>query len=820
MIKPKVTIVVPVYNTEKYLKDCLDSLINQTYKQIEIICVNDGSTDNSGLILKKYAQKDHRIKIFNQKNQGPSAARNKGIKESNGEYIEFVDSDDQLDRKAVEELLKITEKNSLDMLLFNLKPKLTSIQSKKQYENLKNYYKRSRHYNKIVTGEEMFTEMVRMRDYLASPVLYLVKKEVLEKHGIEFFNGIIHEDNLFTLELLLRAKKVLHLNKELYIRLVRENSIVTKPISTENLEGYFICIREILKLASQLNLTKNTSEVLSDYLVSSLQGNLVKYSQQLQSSEVNTYKSKLSIEDRILFDLLTQTIVKEREKHRIHNMHKNLLQYKNTRFNRYSFKLGSKILYFPRKIYKLMKKLGILNIIKSLYKKTVSVFNNISDFFYAEFNPTYRNFMKFYKNREMYPIDYDTILVFPKGDISVNQSIQNVREITNDYSSKIFVCQTKNVNDINILSCEINLPRRKKHTYNKRCLKYFNTSKSHTREIKNIKNPSIPTNNLTKIQDPLISIVMPVLNQEELLEETIADILKQSLKNFELICIDDGSDDKTTDILISLAKNDNRIRVITKSRENAGATRNLGLIFARGKYTFFLDSDDRFDKDLLKKMYNKMDETNADICVCDADGFNTQTGKICYERFLFTERLPEKEVFNRKLIKENLFLFCTPCPWNKIFKTSFLKENNIFFQNLIRTNDLLFVFHSFSQAEKITTLNEKLVHYRVGTKTNLQSGIDKTPFALLRALLKLKDILEEEGLFKEYTEQSFVNVATTHLTYILKAMNKKENIRIVKYWLKKHGLKNLHIHGHSRDYFLYGHEKVLEKYCRIKFNKT
>ena len=93
----KVSIIVPVYNIEKYLAKCLDSLINQTLEDIEIICVNDGSTDNSAEILNEYAQKDCRIKIINQDNAGLSAARNTGINAANGEYIGYVDSDDWID---------------------------------------------------------------------------------------------------------------------------------------------------------------------------------------------------------------------------------------------------------------------------------------------------------------------------------------------------------------------------------------------------------------------------------------------------------------------------------------------------------------------------------------------------------------------------------------------------------------------------------------------------------------------------------------------------------------------------------------------------
>jgi glycosyltransferase involved in cell wall biosynthesis len=674
----------------------------------------------------------------------------------------------------------------------------------------------------------MFYEMRKNHDYLPSPVIYMTKADLIKKNKITFYEGIIHEDNLFTIQLIFKANRVQHINKEFYIRNVRDNSIMTKGVSIANAKGYFVCIEELLKFSETLKLTTKIKKELSDYIIFDLQHNLIGSLEKLPSEEIQTYKSSLKTEDLILFNLLTQDILQYRSTiftlkkgEKISYKQNNLLPYKNTRFNRYSFKLGSKILYFPRKIYRLMRKLGILKIIKIIYNKTFSLFNNIFDFFYVELNPTYRAFMEFYKNREKYPIDYDTTLVFPKEDISVSQSIQNIRETTNDYTSKIVVCKSKNVNDVNILSCKIDLPAKKKHKYNKkRHLQYFSLTKSHINEIKNIEKQGTSINNFTKIQDPLISIVMPIFNQERYLEEAITDILNQSFKNFELICVDDGSNDKTLEILINLAKNDNRIRIITKSRENAGAARNLGLIFARGKYVIFLDSDDRFDKNLLKEMYNKMNKTNADICVCDANMYNNSTKEIKPGNFLKKERVPSVDPFNKTILKSNLYLFCNPTPWNKIFKTSFLKENNIFFQNLTRTNDLLFVFHSFTKAKKITTLNEKLIHYRIGTKTNLQSRNDETPFTLPKALLKLKDILEEEGLFTGYIEQSFVNVAIANLLYHLNSMKKKENVRIVKYWLKKYGLKDLHIHGHSRDYFLYGHDKILEKYCKIKFSKT
>lgn len=111
---PKVSVIIPVYNTEEYLRECLDSVVNQTLKEIEIICVDDGSTDNSARILEKYATKDSRFKIIAQKNQGAGFARNEGIKIAKGEYIAFLDSDDYyLDTDVLENLYENAKKNDV-----------------------------------------------------------------------------------------------------------------------------------------------------------------------------------------------------------------------------------------------------------------------------------------------------------------------------------------------------------------------------------------------------------------------------------------------------------------------------------------------------------------------------------------------------------------------------------------------------------------------------------------------------------------------------------------------------------------------------------
>ena len=115
-----ISVVIPIFNTAPYLKECLDSVLNQTFTDFEVICVNDGSNDSSLEILKKYQQKDNRIKIINQENKGAGAARNVGIDHSRGEYILFLDSDDYLDKDTLNDCYEIAHSKSLDILLFKI----------------------------------------------------------------------------------------------------------------------------------------------------------------------------------------------------------------------------------------------------------------------------------------------------------------------------------------------------------------------------------------------------------------------------------------------------------------------------------------------------------------------------------------------------------------------------------------------------------------------------------------------------------------------------------------------------------------------------
>ncbi|MDR3243909.1 MAG: glycosyltransferase [Elusimicrobiota bacterium] len=206
MYIPKLSVVIPIYNAQKYIGQCLDSIINQPFKDIEIICINDGSTDNTLSILKEYASKDSRIIIINQTNQGAGSARNKGIESAKGEYIHFMDADDYLADNAYEELYKKAQENDLDII----KCKAYAIDEQTQKPIIDFYYELNKidknFCNKIINFYEAPEILVKMP---VTPWLGLHKTDFLKANNISFNNLICVNDRSFSVEALINAKKMM-----------------------------------------------------------------------------------------------------------------------------------------------------------------------------------------------------------------------------------------------------------------------------------------------------------------------------------------------------------------------------------------------------------------------------------------------------------------------------------------------------------------------------------------------------------------------------------------------------------------------------------
>lgn len=251
----KVSVVIPVWNTEKYIKECLDSILAQSIlKDLEIICVNDGSTDHSLEILEKYEKQHEQIKVMDQINGGQSSARNAALDQVHGKYVYFMDSDDLLTSHALEELWNVCEEKDLDVLYFSGTSFYENEKLTEKHGVYANLYYRKGHYANVLTGEQLLVELEKNRDYLASPCLQILRREFLNEKNIRFYNGILHEDNCFTFTTILQARRAFCVNDIYFYRRVREESTMTRPENGKNLEGYFCCLMEQMKLVGELNI--------------------------------------------------------------------------------------------------------------------------------------------------------------------------------------------------------------------------------------------------------------------------------------------------------------------------------------------------------------------------------------------------------------------------------------------------------------------------------------------------------------------------------------------------------------------------------------
>ncbi len=247
---PDLSVIVPVYNTELFLAECLDSVLMQTGLALEVICVDDGSTDGSSALLDHYAARDERVIVVRQENSGLSAARNAGIDAATGRYVCFLDSDDYWRADDVSSLVEHADRQVLDMYAFDALALREAGVSERLWRRYTHYYERGAGYTETQSGLDLLARLVESRDYRASVCLYLVRRSVLEREQLRFYPGITHEDNLFTFNLMRAAERVAHTPTALYARRVRKGSIITEGTRLSSARGYLISFVTMLRSIS------------------------------------------------------------------------------------------------------------------------------------------------------------------------------------------------------------------------------------------------------------------------------------------------------------------------------------------------------------------------------------------------------------------------------------------------------------------------------------------------------------------------------------------------------------------------------------------
>ena len=299
----KISVIIPIYNGEKYISRCLDSVLKrQENIYVDVICVDDGSTDATVDILNEYKKCFSNLTVVTQENRGLSIARNVGLNLAKGEYVYFVDSDDYIKDNMLTYVVDICESNNLDILSFSFESFGENKKMEETYPHIIFDIKRKYNYDDIIrNGRDMLIKFCSVNEYYVMVWTQIFKRKFLLENSIEFFRNLIYEDNLFTFKALMCASRVICINDILYYKCVRENSIVTSPESIESVRGFLVTIIEEMKYIDAIDYdgNKDTLKNTIEFIIFGLLKQLYKRYYRLSVEQRETLLKQCTYQESI-----------------------------------------------------------------------------------------------------------------------------------------------------------------------------------------------------------------------------------------------------------------------------------------------------------------------------------------------------------------------------------------------------------------------------------------------------------------------------------------------------------------------------------------
>lgn len=243
------SLIIPVYNVEDYISQCLTSIFSQSYKDFEVIIINDGSTDNSGVLIKDFINKHDNIIYIEQENKGQSHARNRGLHHASGDYVFFLDSDDYLDIDFFEVCSRNLNQIDLDILTFDASVvnEIADRKTKESYDRQSAIESGS-----IWYGPDFLYHCLSNDVFKDVLWLCLYKRSFIKTHNLLFKEGIILEDSIYTTQAFLSAKKVKYINRKLYTRRIRSDSTMHAGFSLKHFNSLFVVIEELYQMTNNI----------------------------------------------------------------------------------------------------------------------------------------------------------------------------------------------------------------------------------------------------------------------------------------------------------------------------------------------------------------------------------------------------------------------------------------------------------------------------------------------------------------------------------------------------------------------------------------
>lgn len=312
-----------------------------------------------------------------------------------------------------------------------------------------------------------------------------------------------------------------------------------------------------------------------------------------------------------------------------------------------------------------------------------------------------------------------------------------------------------------------------------------------------------------------VSVVLPVYNEERYLKQCLDSLCGQTLKEIEIVCVDDGSTDNSLLILRDYEKRDSRIKVLTQKNQYAGAARNYGMDYAGGKYLLFLDSDDFVQLDMLDKLYRRAEQSQLDITICHYEYYdNLRKRKIAADFRDMDSFFPEdRDSFSGKdMAYAGIFQAVIGWAWDKLFRMDFVKECGYRFPHFRSSEDGFFVFMLMARAGRIGLLPESLVFHRIYNSDSLSNTMEQNWENGFKMLYLIREELERGGLYSLY-RQSFISWAVEFQIYYLKAMHEKQAFYYCYGYIKEHVEPDWRLMGFEGNY-LCG-QNYVEQYRQV-----
>ncbi len=310
-----------------------------------------------------------------------------------------------------------------------------------------------------------------------------------------------------------------------------------------------------------------------------------------------------------------------------------------------------------------------------------------------------------------------------------------------------------------------------------------------------------------------VSVIMPLYNDELYLAATLESLLAQTLREIEIIIVEDCSTDRSLEIARTYATRDKRIKVITHDEnKGGGAARNTGMQCAQGEYLSFLDSDDYFYPNMLERAYNRAKQFDVDICVFNTEYAVGKTPVLNFNR----QYVPKKDIFTAEDIPTKVFEVFNSVPWNKLFRHSFVKETGIKWSETFCSNDVVFVNSHIALARSITAITDVLIRYENRAIENSESKYNFYFKDAMGVYIELARILKSRNAFTKKIYQSFISRVSSALNWQLKSVNMEDKRAEYISWLKTEGFELLGFRSASFNDYLISNDTNFKNYLNIQ----